>query len=1036
MQYEKVYLTRIKRFSDKLITYVYRDKQPLSAVYSYDSEPIPYENINNLEFKEIKVGEEWGKVWGSAWFKFNGSIPPSFAGKEAVALIDLGSEGCVFQDGSPMYGLTNKVDWMTNAIKNMVPLFNPAQGNENIELLVEAAANGLFGANQKDFRLQQAEIAWIDRKVWKLDFDVRTLLSLAEALPERQPRRQKIIKGLNEICNLWQDGKGIENCLKISSGLLSKKANESSTTAYSIGHAHIDLAWLWHIDETKRKGGRTFSTVLQLMEEYPEYKFGASQPQLYQWMKDKYPLLYDRIKQSVKAGKWECQGAMWVEADMNLTGGESLVRQCLYGKRFFMDEFGVDVNNLWLPDVFGYSAALPQILKKCGVDYFMTQKISWNEFNTFPHHTFNWQGIDGTSILTHFLPTNDYNLANMPNQMIASEERYAQSDISDEFLNLYGIGDGGGGPSREHIELGLRQQDLEGTPKFKFAFASEFFEKISQIPASQLPTWVGELYLELHRGTYTTQARMKMLNRKTELKLRDVEILSVMAGKNVNKELEPIWKDTLLHQFHDILPGSSINRVYKEAHAVLEANLTRLETIQLNLLNNESIDEPHVFMIYNTLNWERQEVITLPISEGIAHDSEGNPLPSAIVDDKLLCLVTIPPMGYETISVHPVVPTSAGNVAPTSGGNVAPTSAGICSVSESSLSNSLIHVQFADDGSISSIYDKELNTELLSSKANLLQMWEDLPNNWEAWDINHYYRETIPEQARLTHRNIIVNAPFYVCLEQHFIVGHSTIKQQISVQSNSKMINIENWVEWREEQKMLRVSAETNILSSEASYEIQYGTIKRSTSLNTSWEQAKFEVPAHRFADISQEDMGLALLNDSKYGYSIHGNIMELNLLRSPNSPDAEADRGTHHFVYAYYPHQGLLNQSDTLQMAHNLNSQPIIHPVVKQKEPSRFSYCEISNHFIKIETMKHAEDGNGIIMRFYESRGSNVTTEFSMPFSWIELFETDLLENNLISISKQTNSVLLKFKPFEIRTFRVVLTPWSSTCLDRLKIN
>jgi alpha-mannosidase len=655
---------------------------------------------------------------------------------------------------------------------------------------------------------------------------------------------------------------------------------------------------------------------------------------------------------------------------------------------------------------------LPQILKKCGVAYFMTQKISWNEFNNFPHHTFYWQGIDGTKILTHFLPTNDYNLANMPNQMIASEERFAQSDVSDEFLNLFGIGDGGGGPSREHIEIAQRQQDLEGTPKFKFAFATEFFEKISTIPPDKLPTWVGELYLELHRGTYTSQARIKQLNRKTEQKLRDIEMLSVMVGQDITKQLEPIWKDTLLHQFHDILPGSSINRVYKEAHTTLEANLDKLEDIKNTLLQTtcsgqDCSDDIHYFTVYNTLNWDRQELITLPINHGNAVNADGNTLLSAIIDDKMLCLVTLPPLGYETIRVDDI-PKRATCI---------PIQV---SIEEDSLENEFLFIKFDDDGCISSIIEKETDCEMLSGKANLLQMWEDLPNNWEAWDINHFFKETIPEQPKLIKRSIVTCTDFNICLEQQFKIGKSTITQHISLLQNSKLICIENWVDWKEEQKMLRVSAETNLLAPEASYEIQFGTIKRSTHLNTSWEQAKFEVPAHRFADLSQEDRGMALLNDCKYGYSIHGSRMELNLLRSPNSPDAEADRGKHHFVYAYYPHSGTLNNSDTFQMAHNLNSEPIVQAVNKPPELLRFSYFQFSNPSLKVETIKHAENSDGIIIRIYETRGANAVTDFTTRIKWKELMETDLLENDLLKVSDTKRIVSLAFKPFEIRTFRI----------------
>ncbi|HPR18789.1 MAG TPA: glycoside hydrolase family 38 C-terminal domain-containing protein, partial [Candidatus Cloacimonadota bacterium] len=617
---------------------------------------------------------------------------------------------------------------------------------------------------------------------------------------------------------------------------------------------------LWPVRETHRKGGRTFATALKLMQEYPEYKFGASQPQLYEWVKTDYPQLYERVKKAVADGRWEVQGAMWVEPDMNLAGGEALIRQCLYGKRFYQEEFGIDVRNLWLPDVFGYSAALPQILKKCGVDVFMTQKISWNETNLFPHHTFYWEGIDGTRILTHFLPTNDYNLANLPSQMIASEKRFAQNDVCDEFLNLYGIGDGGGGPSREHIEMGLRQQNLEGVPKFKFAFAQEFFDKIAQIPAEKLPVWVGELYLELHRGTYTTQALMKKYNRQLEQKLHDVEFLGVLAGELPKDKIDRIWKDTLLDQFHDILPGSSINWVYKDAHKLSAENLQKLAEIESDLIAKfagEIEENTEKYIVFNSQPWEREEILRLPAADGEywIGDGEGSTIYIAkdgFVDYK----IHVPALGYTCIYLE----RSEMNL---------PEQNYQFDASTSHLENDLLRVEIDEEGCITSIYDKKAERETLAGRANLLQMWEDEPNNWGAWDVNHFYREIQPEQAKLISSELELVSEYRAIIRQKFTVGNSKITQKISLQRDSRLIKIENEVDWQEVHKMLRVSAEVQIQTNEASFEIQYGTLKRPTHDNTSWDAAKFEVSAHRFADLSQPDYGFALLNDCKYGHYV-----------------------------------------------------------------------------------------------------------------------------------------------------------------------
>lgn len=1013
MQREKIYIQRIRQFADRINKLRYSNPQPLSASFIYnESEPIPYETALKSKFIPIGIGEEWGELWGGAWFKFRGSIPADFRGKTVGALIDLNGEGCVWKDGSPWLGLTNKIHWDLRSGKYYVPLFEKAEGGEKVDLLVEAGANGLFGSGQNDYRLQQAEIVVVHRDIIKLDLDLKVLINLWEALEMNTPRRNKIIYGLNEVCNHWRDGKGIETCLEITADLLSRPATASALTAYSIGHAHLDLAWLWPIRETRRKGGRTFATALKLMEEYPDYKFGASQPQLYEWIKTDYPELFQKIKQAIADRRWEVQGAMWVEPDMNLAGGEALIRQLMYGKRFFREEFGVDVNNLWLPDVFGYSAALPQILKKCGVDVFMTQKISWNETNLFPHHTFYWEGIDGSKILTHFLPTNDYNLANLPSQLIASEKRYAQNDVSDEFLNLYGIGDGGGGPSREHIEMGLRQQNLEGVPKFKFAFAQEFFEKISKITADKLPSWRGELYLELHRGTYTTQALMKKHNRKLEQKLHDIEFLAALTGEYPKDKIDRIWKDTLLNQFHDILPGSSINRVYKEANKLSAENLQKLDKIETDLMAKfagQVSEKNNKFIVFNSQPWDRDEILRLPVQNGQYRigDGESSAIYTAMngfVDYR----IQVPALGYSCIHLQ-----KQDEIEPSPKENI--------DASSRHLENDLIRVEIDEEGCLTSIYDKKSARETLAGKANLLQMWEDEPNNWGAWDVNHFYRETTPEKAKLISAELESVSEFRAIIKQKFTIGNSKITQRISLEKESRLIKIANEVDWKEEHKMLRVSAEVQIQANEASFEIQFGTLKRPTHENTSWDAAKFEVSAHRFADLSQPDYGFALMNDCKYGYYVKGNILDLNLLRSPRDTDKEADLHKHTFTFAYFPHPGNLIDADVLKEAHLLNSPLIIRPIAELPEQKHKSFFRVHGDGVKIETVKPAEDGSGIILRLYETKGQSCSAWLESWKEWQKLVETDMLENDEMEMELTTNSGKLLFEPFEIRTFRLV---------------
>ncbi|MCF7918735.1 MAG: alpha-mannosidase [Candidatus Cloacimonetes bacterium] len=1025
---EKIYVTRIQRFRDELAGNIYTQRSALQAEFIYEQEyPLPYQpELDNSALKEIVTsegktyrfepiltGEEWGKTWGSGWFRFSGKIPAEWQDKEVGALIDLEAEGCIFINAQPWQGLTNKIHWNVNSGKRLAILTNQALGGEDIFLLVEAGANGLFGAGQEFYRLKQAELCLIDRQAWQLYYDLETIASLIEKLPERTSRRQKLIHRTNDAISAYNDGKGIDISLEITAELLAMPAVASALDVYSVGHAHLDLGWLWPVRETRRKGGRTFATALRFMEEYPEYKFGASQAQLYEWVKEDYPGLYEQVKTAVAEGKWECQGAMWVEPDMNITSGESLVRQCIYGKKFWLEEFGKDVDHLWLPDVFGYSAALPQILQKCGVKYFMTQKISWNETNIFPHHTFYWEGIDGTRIATHFLPANDYNCSNLPKQMIEAEERFAQNDVANEFLNLFGIGDGGGGPSRIHIELGLRQQNLEGSPKFKFALAEEYFKKLGKISPAKLPVWKGELYLELHRGTYTTQALMKKYNRQLELELRDIEFMGAIAGKFEQQMIDTIWKNTLLNQFHDILPGSSIKMVYDDAHALSEQNLLLLHNYRQKLLADlhpEATENNWHYIVYNTLSWQRTEVLTLELPDDDdgweAFNIRGEKLFSETSESIMQVQVTVPSLGYTTVRLQK------------SGARIE--NKNRLQVTTTHLENELLRVELADDGTLVSVCDKELNREMLAGKANLFLMFEDKPNDWGAWDINHFYRDTEPEQAVLLAVNIVENSALTVALQLEFRIGNSLITQIMSLNTSEKMLSCWQSVDWKEKDKMLRLRAVPEINCQEAAFEIQYGIIKRPTHNNTSWDRARFEVCAHRFADLSQQDCGFALLNDCKYGHYIKDNVMELTLLRSPRYPDNTADIREHFFSFAYLPHAGSLEESDVLQQAHAFNSELITHKTAVLPEIPEHSYIGISGGNVKLEVMKPAVDGEGIILRFYEYYGKECRITFKADKKWRQLLETDLLENELHLISRDSADTHLFFKPFEIRTFRL----------------
>ncbi|MDC7239291.1 MAG: glycoside hydrolase family 38 C-terminal domain-containing protein, partial [Spirochaetales bacterium] len=690
-------------------------------------------------------------------------------------------------------------------------------------------------------------------------------------------------------------------------------------------------------------------------------------------------------------------GGMWVEPDMNIPTGESLVRQCLYGKRFFREEFGKDLKNLWLPDVFGYSAALPQILKKAGIDHFVTQKISWNETNTFPHHTFVWTGIDGTSIDSHFLPTDTYNCSNDPEIMIASEKRYKQNDVRGGFLNLYGVGDGGGGPSRRHIEMMKRGENCQGMPRMKAARAEEFLDYLDGEDSGDLPVWQGELYLELHRGTYTTQSLMKKRNRLSEQALRDTELLQTMAMTETGSEyprqqIEKSWKATLCNQFHDVLPGSSIAEVYEDAHRISAEVLKDLKELEDSaiaaLFPEEAADQ---ITLINTQSHSRREWIEI---DGRDHQ------------------IDVPALGAVSLSLNDLK-----NLEEPKEKRVTwDSTSGI-------LENEVIRIELEEDGTIGSLYMKEMAREMLKGGANRFLLYEDRPYSWDAWDVSAYYRDTVPEQAVLAGRKLVKDSKASVIIEQNFTVGKSRIIQILELRSGESLVRSECRVQWLEDEKMLRLNALPAINWPRASYEIQFGVIERPAHSNTSWDQAQFEVCGHRFADYSQTDRGLALINDCKYGYRIQDGVMELNLLRSPLYPDSGADRGDHSFAFAYMPHAGGLQSSSVQEEAFAFNS-PL--KMIRGRTASGTggqSWFSMDHSAIRIESIKAAEEGSGIILRLYETKGGDARGTLSSfrPVRMAE--ETSLLEEKTGDLDCPDGKVMLDFHPFEIKTVRLYLS-------------
>jgi len=1014
----EILLTRITKWYERIQTYIVPETVPLDAEFAWSKNPTPFSKRLSLDYKSIKTGEPWGQKWESAWFHLTGQVPQEWTGKTIIAELDFSGEGLVFNAaGHIMQGITNGSIWDPNFARTRVHLMETCRGGEAVDLWVEAAANSLFGVYTEpdpvqdspkrhgwfDAKVEKIEIGVFDQEMWHLYLDVRILLGLVKRLDEKSVRRSRIIRTLNKAVDAFHDDqKNTQSARQMLAKELTKPASASDLKVSAVGHAHIDTGWLWPVRETIRKCARTFSTQLAVMDTYPDYVFGASQPQHYHFIKQHYPELYDRIKDAVQRGQWELQGGMWVEADCNLISGESMIRQILHGKNFFKDEFGIDVDNLWLPDVFGYSAALPQILKNSGIHYFLTQKLSWSQFNEFPHHTFNWRGIDGTEILTHFPPENTYNSELDTEFLVPAQTHFKEKDFLDEFISLFGVGDGGGGPKPENIELGNRMANLEASPRVQFDTAKNFFDRLQQ-HKDELETWVGELYLELHRGTLTTHSLVKKQNRKLEWKLRAVEMLwsCIPLEKYPSEELDELWKKLLINQFHDIIPGSSINLVYQTTHKEYEQihrDCDSLIALAGQLLFQTNEDS---FVLLNSLSYFWKGMVQIPEKfEGCTIvDQDENPIGIQKIGTSSFAYVELMPLSFTTFETREpqVIEETLGQ--------------GL------HLENDLIRYVFDGRGRLCSAYDKELDREMLEAPGNILSLYEDRPNNWDAWDIDFFYREALIETAQATDTTPGSSGDVVKQINLAFTIGNSTIQQTASLHKHSKRLDFKTKVNWKEKHKMLRVHFPVDVQSDQASFDIQYGHVKRNTHRNTSWDKAKFEVVGHQYADISNHDYGVALMNDCKYGYMVHHNILDLNLLRSPNNPDPDADQGTHSFTYSLFPHKHDMIRSDTIADSTCLNQTPLLFSGVSHQSEVPVG---LDGDGLELAVLKKAEkDQDTLVVRIIETRGrySKGTLRASG-----KLVECDVIEWNDLDSQKEINGSLdVEFSPFQIRTFKLV---------------
>jgi alpha-mannosidase len=1039
--------------------FVYRRHQPLppfryQALAGPGEAPPVHPEVDDTGWPVIQPHTYWGQWLTDFILRTHFQVPSDWGSSAPVALyLPLGSAGdfshpeaLAYIDGQP-YGTCDR---------HHQEILLPSEWCDGrTHRLALHGWTGLGGKmhpseDRTQLYLRPCAVVQIDQPTRDFVTMARIALEVANTLDENESARAHLLNALDDAFIILDTrepiGDGFYASVAPAHAALRAGIERAGppldVTVVAAGHAHLDVAWLWTVDEIRRKAGRSFYTVLRLMEQFPDYHFTQSQPQLYDFVRQDYPELFAGIKQRVAEGRWEPIGGMWVEADCNLSGPESLARQFLLGRTFFREHFGAQADSpvLWLPDVFGYAWALPQLIKEAGLHYFFTIKIGWSQYNRLPYDTFWWQGLDGTRVLTHFSTTPEaggfgvstYNAVATPAQMLGTWTNFQQKELQHDLLMVFGHGDGGGGPTREMLENIREMAAFPAMPRLRQADVGDLFQAIEAKAGDRLPVWNGELYLELHRGTYTTQSRNKRANRKSEFRLHDAEFLAALA-QTLDSDyqypaaaLRRAWELVCLNQFHDIIPGSSIGPVYVEsqrqyadiqhmADAVQDAALSALAPqlgVQPGQESNLSL------LIVNPTSFARDDLAFWP-----GHLAAGRSLRRT--DGTGLLLQSTADGTW--ISPGPLPPFSV--TALTEAAGAGPMSQGDLIATPTQLENNYLRVELNEAGDITRLYDKANQREVLptGALANQFQAFEDRPLQWDAWDVDIFFEDRLWTSDPASSVRVVEAGPVRATLEVRRRVLHSDYVQRISLHHNSPRLDFETTIDWRERHILLKVAFPVDILSPLATYEIQWGNVQRATHRNTSWDWARFETCAQKWVDLSEGDYGVSLLNDCKYGHDIRHNVMRISLLRSPTSPDPEADQGEHRFSYSLLPHAGHWNER-TVAQAYALNDPLIVaRPAARAEATARPAHrhsvgllsVEPSN--IVVETIKRAEDGNGLIVRFYESQRRRGEVRLNTGFNLGSAWRTNLLEENQAALTPDGNTLSLFVRPYEIVTLRLV---------------
>ena len=987
-------------------------------------------------FQPLLPGQPWGEPWQYCWMRGEITIPPEAAGKRVVMDLQTGGESTIFVDGIS-FG-TRRAEWVTvphHYIEDNVLSLSAMPGRK-YHLLIEAYAGHAFPESKKGgcstgpvLPGQYAELnhpgprtalGTVTFGIWNEDayqlyMDLETLRSLGDQLDPESLRADRVAQALEQATLTVDFEQSLSDRIRdyqaaraVLRPVMEAVNGTSAPVFYAVGNAHLDLAWLWPMQETVRKTSRTFAQQLRLLEQYPAYRYIQSQPAAYEMCRASYPELFQRILQAAREGRWIPEGAMWVEPDTNMTSGESLIRQVLHGKRYFREVFGVDSVVLWLPDSFGYSAALPQILKGTGVKYLVTQKIFWsyNEGERFPYHYFTWQGADGTEIDT-FLPTS-YTYDTTPRELCETWKGRVQKRGLDAFLFPFGYGDGGGGPSRDHIEYLLREEDLEGMPRVKMAGPVEFFEDMEKQggPGNR---YVGELYFTAHRGVYTSQADIKKGNRKSELALREAELWGALAGMSgfvyPRGRMDAAWKLLLLNQFHDILPGSSIGPVYEKARADHRLIIEEAESVKKDALTTLTRGEG--FSVFNSLSFPRKGLIPLPdrFAYGAVTDN-GEPVPVQRTADGVLGRVSVPSCG--AVSLKPVRIED----------EVTETASARMTESGAVLANRFVHIELNQRGEVVSFVDRETGREFAAGPMNRLLAYKDVPRVFDAWDIDSNYIDQpveLDEPVTLTVRE---EAGLRAVLHISRKVMHSSWEQDVVLSGHGRRLDFITQAEWRELHRLLKVDFPINVQAAEGINEIQFGYIARPTHRSRLFDKDRFEVCNHRYSALCDQSHGAAVLNDCKYGISMNGSALQLSLLRAAACPEMRADNGKHEFRYAFLGWEGPFLESPVVREACDLN----VPLQTAEGGCESFSAFQVNRANILIDTVKPAEDGSGdLILRMYEAKQADTTCELIIHLPLQRVMLCDMLENAADQLLPDKGCITLHFHPFEVKTLRLI---------------